>query len=142
MEHRNMNHLLVAAVMIAGVIASAQRPANAPNYDPSKEITIQGTVEDVLTAQTGNMPGVHLTVKAENKNYDVRLGPAWYVQEKQFTFAKGDKISVIGSPLAAQPGSAAEVMIARQVKKGDSVLELRNASGFPNWSRGPRRRTK
>jgi hypothetical protein len=57
------------ALGLAGLaaFAPAQRRSNAPNYDPAKEITIQGTVEDVITAQRGAMMGVHLTVKAEPK---------------------------------------------------------------------------
>jgi hypothetical protein len=61
-------------------LAIAQRRTNAPNYDPAKEITIQGTVEEVLTAQRGAMTGVHLKVRSVDKIVELRLGPAWFLE--------------------------------------------------------------
>ena len=131
-----MTRTILLALGLAGLaaFAPAQRRANAPNYDAAKEITIQGTVEDVITAQRGAMMGVHLTVKAETETFDVRLGPAWFLDQKQFKFAKGDRISVTGATLPT-----GHVLIAREVKKGDAVLVLRDAKGFPQWSRGRHR---
>jgi hypothetical protein len=116
------------------VLATAQRRTNAPTYDPAKEITIQGTVEDVISAQRGAMTGVHLKVKTEAETFDVRLGPAWFLDRKKFKFAKGDEISVTGATLTTT-AEAGQIVIAREVKKGDAVLTLRDAKGFPQWSR-------
>jgi hypothetical protein len=43
---------------MAGV-ALGQRKLSAPHYDPAKEITIQGTVPEVLTVQHRGMTGIH-----------------------------------------------------------------------------------
>jgi hypothetical protein len=47
------------------------------------------------------------------------------------TFAAGDAITVVGSKLTM---GAEEVLIAREIKKGDQALTLRDANGFSLWS--------
>src|SRR6516162_1402935 len=69
-------------------LVPAQRRTQAPNYDPAKEITMQGSVEDVIVAQRGATTNIHLTVKAETETFDVRSRPAWFLEQKHFKFAK------------------------------------------------------
>jgi len=130
------NSVLVIGLLTMAALSNAQRRTNAPNYDPAKEITIHGTVHEVLTAQPGGITGIHLKVTSSDKIFDVRLGPAWFLEQKQFTFAVGDQIDVTGATISTKTGDA---LIAREVKKADSVLVLRDAKGFPTWSRGRRR---
>lgn len=106
-------------------------------YDPSTETTVKGTVEAVntITGRHG-WNGTHLTLKAKDKTIDVHLGPASFLKEKGFTFAKGDQVQVTGSK--AEYGGSATI-IAREVKKNGKTLVLRNAHGIPEWSRGWRR---
>jgi hypothetical protein len=60
---------------MAGV-ALGQRKVSAPNYDPAKEITIQGTVPEVLTVQTS----AELQAVAVTKfDIQLRLGPGGHV---------------------------------------------------------------
>jgi hypothetical protein len=47
------------------------------------------------------------------------------------TFAKGDTLKVVGSQVTM---AGQEVVIAREITKGDQVLTLRDAKGFPLWS--------
>jgi hypothetical protein len=124
--------ILIVGVLATAGFAIAQR-ARAPYYNPAKEITVQGTVQEVLPAQRGATTGIHLKVKWPDGTLDVRIGPAWFVQQKQFTFAAGDQIEVTGVPTATSTG---EALIARTVKKGESLLVLRDSNGFPMWSGG------
>jgi hypothetical protein len=52
------------------------------------------------------------------------------VTSKHFDFAKGDAITVTGSKVKM---GGQDVVIAREIKKGDQVLTLRDARGFPLW---------
>jgi hypothetical protein len=79
--------------------------------------------------------GLHLTLKTDSESYTVLVGPAQFVKDKGFTFAKGDQIEVTGSKVKFGDGDA---LIAREIKKGDKILTLRNAQGIPDWSRRPR----
>jgi hypothetical protein len=62
---------------------------------------------------------------------EVVLGPASFVSSKKFEFAKGDRITVTGSKVTT---NGQDVVVAREVKKADKVLTLRDAKGFPLWS--------
>lgn len=126
----------MAAVLFASVpVALAQRGMR--NYDPSTETTVKGTVEEVkqVTGKHG-WNGTHLLLKTEAGQLDVHVGPSSYVAGQGFTFAKGDQIEVLGSKV--KMGSS-EALIAREIKKGDKTLVLRNAQGIPEWSGGRQR---
>jgi len=103
------------------------------HYDPATEVTLTGTVEEVKTVPApGRGPGgVPLMVRAEGGVMEVLLGPAWFVTSKGMDFAKGDNITVTGSKLTL---NKQEVVVAREAKKADKVLTLRDAKGVPLWS--------
>jgi hypothetical protein len=119
----------------------AQKPANGsagqPKYDPKTESTIRGTVEEVkhYPSQRGGRTGEHVVLKTEGGMVDVHLGPTDYWEKNGFSLAKSDSIEVIGSRVKV---GDAEVFLAREVKKGDKSVTLRNAQGIPAWSRGRR----
>lgn len=136
--------LLTAGFSIAALAQTTggqgRRPGRGmPRYDPSTEVTLKGTVEEVkqLTGRMA-MSGTHLTLKAESGTYDVHLGPTAFLSSHKFDVAKGDQIEVIGSKVNV---AGAEAVLAREVKKGDNRLSLRNAQGIPEWSGGRRSRT-
>jgi hypothetical protein len=82
------------------------------------------------------MTGTHLVVQAEGETLEVHLGPSRFLAGQEFSFEAGDAIEVTGSKVKRGEG---EALLAREVKKGDTVLTLRNAEGVPQWSRGRRR---
>lgn len=127
--------LITAIVVLASILSLAQRGAR--NYDPKTETTVKGTVENV-TEQTGRrgFSGIHLGLKTADATYDVHVGPSAYVTQKGFSFVKGDEIEVVGSKVTM---AGKDVVLAREIKKGDRTLPLRDAQGFPLWSRGGRR---
>jgi hypothetical protein len=67
----------------------------------------------------------------------VHLGPASFVSAKNVNLEKGDALTVVGSKITMQ---GEEIVIAREIRKGDQVLTLRDAKGLPLWSRGNRSR--
>lgn len=103
------------------------------NFDVNSMETIQGEVTEV-TIQPGNnnmgVPGVHLVVKTDTSTIPVHLGPVWYMEQQEYTFEKGDRVTVFGSRISYENAPA---IIAVRVKKGDMVLQLRNQQGVPNW---------
>ncbi len=105
-------------------------------YDPKTEVTVKGTVQDVQQ-QTGKNggSGTHLTLNTDAGTFDVHVGPSSYIAQKQFSFAKGDKIEVVGSKVTI---SGKEALLAREITKDRKTLVLRNAQGVPEWSGGRR----
>lgn len=106
------------------------------NYDPKSEGTMSGTVDRVIQ-ESGHRGshGTHLLLKTDSGTIEVHVGPTDYIAGKQFSFATGDVVEVIGSKIKMQDQDA---LIAREIKKAGKTLVLRNAQGIPNWSRGRR----
>lgn len=107
-------------------------------YNPKTVETISGEVVSVdkITPMQGMNPGVHAVVKTDKEMISVHLGPEWYLENQDVEINPKDKIEVKGSRITFEGKPA---IIAAEVKKGDEVLTLRDATGSPVWS-GWRRR--
>lgn len=134
---------LVSLTLAPAASAQSGRGRGRGNYDPATEMTLSGQVtkaENVLpTGRSGRrgMGGLHLELKSGGETVVVHLGPAAFVKEKGFTVAVGDRLDITGSRVTLD-GNV--VVLARQIKKDDRTLTLRDASGRPLWSGGGRRR--
>jgi DNA/RNA endonuclease YhcR with UshA esterase domain len=131
---------LISIAALAVPTALAQRgvrQGGIPKYNPATEVTVRGTVEEIrqVTGRRG-WAGTHLTLKTDGGSLDVHLGPSNFVAAKKFAISKGDQVEVIGSKVQYQGHDA---LVAREIKKGNHTLTLRNAQGIPEWSRGARR---
>lgn len=123
--------LLLIGVMAALVATSAAQRQR--HYDPATEMTVAGTVTDVVqVAHQGRPPGTHLRLRTDSGPMTVQLGPTSYLESQKASFAKGDQVTVTGSQVKG-------AIIAREVKKGDSKLTLRNKQGVPKWAHGRNR---
>lgn len=109
-----------------------------PRYDADTVTTLRGTVAavEVLPARRGQLGGMHLTLKTEEKTVPVHAGPTWFIERSGFTLARGNTVEVTGS-LVEFEGST--YLIAREVKKEGKALKLRDEQGIPLWSGGPGR---
>jgi hypothetical protein len=126
--------LLGVASVLSVAAQSGQRGRMMHNYDPKSELTLTGTVEGINRTGYANMPGmgVHLILKTGDETTEVHLGPAVFI-DKKMTFKKDDTVQITGSKVTMMGKS---VVIAREVKKGNEVLKLRDQNGVPLWSRG------
>lgn len=133
MMRKTLVALFALSLCAAAAWAQGGPPRGSRNYNPATETTVQGSVQEVVT--TGRQ-GVHVVLKTASETLEVHLGPVWYLSQNQFAVAKGDAIEVTGSRVKF---GETEAVIARQVRKGDQVLTLRDAQGIPLWagSRGP-----
>jgi hypothetical protein len=102
-------------------------------YNPQTVETLSGEVVslDKITPARGMSHGVHLILKTAKESISVHLGPGWYIENQDIQIQPQDKIEVTGSRITFG-GKAA--IIAASVKKGNEILTLRDANGFPTWS--------
>jgi len=107
-------------------------------YNPQTVETINGEVVSVdkITPVKGMSYGVHAVIKTDKETISVHLGPGWYIENQDVGIETTENIEVKGSRIIFEGKPA---IIAAEVKKGDEVLVLRDASGFPVWN-GWRRR--
>ena len=124
-----MRRVFLVALMVAALSAlvAAQR-----NYNPATEVTVSGTIEEVLQVTQGRGgSGTHLKLKTTGGLMDIHVGPTRFLENQKFSLSKGDEVTVVGSKVK-------DAVIARELKKGDAVLVLRDSQGVPKWSRGAR----
>lgn len=128
-----MNTIVVAMLILGlGFIAFAQGSSAGRNYDPKTEVTVKGTIEDVQEhAGKGGWTGVHLVLKTDSGTLPVHVGPSAYIAKKQFSFAKGDAVEILGSKVSM---AGQETLLAREITKAGKTLVLRNAQGIPEWA--------
>jgi hypothetical protein len=133
----NILKFLSLSIIIAGVATTAYAQTGmrrgGGNYNPATETTVTGTIDSVknVPSQGRGSGGLHLVLTARSGPIEVHVGPLSFVSSKNITFAKGDALTVVGSKVTL---AGQEVLIAREIKKGDQVLTLRDAKGFPLWS--------
>lgn len=144
------NIMLMAVITMIGFIISAEALAQrgmtlkgsggwgagtsyGRMYNPQNIKTFSGEVVSVdkITPMKGMSYGVHLSILTDKETISVHLGPGWFIEQQDVKIEPGDKIEVKGSRITFE-GEA--TLIAAELKKGDAVLMLRDASGFPVWS--------
>jgi len=102
-------------------------------YNPSTVDTVSGEVVDIqpIVPFKGMYSGVMLVLKTDKETLNVHLGPSWYVERLDVRLEKGDKIEVKGSKVTF---ANAPTIIAAEIKKGDTLIVLRDANGIPVWA--------
>lgn len=101
-------------------------------YDPRTVGSVSGEVVSVdKITDRGTGSGLSLTLKTDKETILVYLGPGWFLEKQDLTFAPKDKVEVTGSQITFQGKPA---IIAAQVNKGDQSLKLRDPAGIPAWA--------
>jgi hypothetical protein len=102
-------------------------------YDVNTVETLSGevtAVEQFSPGRGGPPQGLRLRVKFPQKTLLVILGPIVYVEQQNVKFAAGDRVEVKGSRMTIR---GEPLIVAAELKKGDQVLKMRNASGEALW---------
>jgi hypothetical protein len=108
-------------------------------YNTNTVETLTGTVINVerITPTRGRYCGVHLTVKTEDEDICVHLGPDWFIDSLDLAIVRDDTLEVTGSRITFEGKPA---IIAAILEKGNQTLILRDEIGVPVWSGWRRRR--
>lgn len=119
-----------------------------PAYDTQSETTVNGTVEDVNNGRSAwrwlsrihtlglvrtAVPEKQLLLNTETGTIQIHLGPAAFLTEKHVEIRKGDTLKVTGSRVTI---GDSQVVLAREMRKGDDMWMIRDAAGQPLWSSG------
>ena len=79
---------------------------------------------------TGAKPFAYLVVKSGQDTVDVFLCPKSFLDDMGTSFKPADQVEVTGSKVKQDGG---DLILAREVTKGDDVLTLRFKDGKPAW---------
>ncbi len=115
-------------IVFLAAVAVAQAP---PKYDPATETKVKGVVEELkFVPSTGGKPAAYLTVKNGQETVQVFLCPKSFFDDMGASFKPADQVEVTGSKVK-QDGT--DLILAREVVKGDDTLTLRFKDGKPAW---------
>jgi hypothetical protein len=120
--------LLKVAVVFLATTALGQAP---PKYDLATETKLKGVVEEMkFIPPTAGKPVGYLVVKSGADSVEVFLGPKSFLDDMGASFKSGDEVEIAGSKVKQ---NGADMILAREVAKGNDVLTLRFKDGKPAW---------
>lgn len=127
-----LSFLLLSLFPVPSQAQTASRTliaAGPLHYNLSQEVTLNGTVVDVITKPSlGMLGGSHLLLTTLAGPADISLGAFGLGGEGTLSLARGQQVEVVGV-IKAFKGNP--VCLARVVKVGDHVYVIRNEHGIP-----------
>lgn len=113
----------------------AQRPL-IPSYDKAHEITLSGTVQEVVAKRVPGSPfGMHLLVAGPEGVVDAHVGP-YLSKDTQEGLHAGLPVQIVG---AMEEVHGKHYLLVRQLIFGGGMVMVRSEHGFLTRERGPRR---
>lgn len=123
---------LFLIVFLAAAGTQKASKAIGPKYDLQTETKIKGNIVDLKLPPKGSEKEVvHLMLKSGDDTLDIYLCPKSFMDDMGMDFAKGDDISLTGSKVK---GADADLILAREVVKGNNSFVMRDANGAPVWN--------
>ncbi len=131
----------IALIVLALTASSWSAPPDGPSpgapeaggmfgrlYNPKTVGTYTGEVTRI-DRTAGRVPGRHfmsIVLRTDKETITVHLGPAQFVEKHDMQLAVGDTVEVTGSRVTIK---GKPEVLAREMRKGERVLKLRDESG-------------
>ncbi len=119
---------LLASVSAQAATVVAPRRVATPEYNASKEITLEGNVTSVKGSVPGRLAGGHMFVATSRGTIDGHLGPYALRGTHRISVATGAHVTLVGV-MTTVKGS--QVFLVRTVNTGAKTYTIRNIHGFP-----------
>jgi hypothetical protein len=127
--------LLVGCLTLSGttpLIGQKPKEPSPLKYDVATESKMKGVVEEInLPPKGSEKEAIHLIVKGEAEPVDIYLCPESFLKDMGVTFSKGDNLGFTTSKVKQ---NGADLLLAREVVRGDETLVLRDDKGVPVWT--------
>ena len=102
-----------------------------PTYDLHAEMKTKGVIDEVNLMSVGTRKDfTELIIKNGDEKIHIYVCPKPFAEEMAISFSKGDQIAVTGSKVKHE---GADVILARELVKGEETLLFRDAKGTPVW---------
>jgi len=117
----------LAVPVMAQKATGVKKAHLTPFYDATKEVTLQGTVENVLrTPSRGMLPGSHIMLATASGVLDTHLGPFAFKGYKPLNVEPGSRVEVVGVMKTIRSN---QVFLARKITVGQEEYNIRNEHG-------------
>lgn len=119
---------VVAAPLYAGHTAAFKRTVLAPRYEISKEVTMEGTIQELVRKPTaGSMLGTHLMVSTSKGTVDAHIGDFVLRGSNKYSPAVGETVKLVGVMTTINHRN---VFLTRTIETGNRTIQVRTARGF------------
>jgi hypothetical protein len=119
-------------LLVASLVGQKNSKPSPPKYDLHSEMKLKGSIEEVKLPPKGSEKEiVHLFVKNGPDTVDVYLCPKSFFDDMGMGFNKGDEIALTGSKIKQ---GEVDLVLARELVKGNDTFVLRDAKGDPVWN--------
>jgi hypothetical protein len=124
--------LSVGFCLTTGFSQEAPRSkSGAIKYDLQTETKTKGVVDEIKLFDLGTRKDfVQLVVKSGEDKLVVYVCPKSFQDEMGITFAKGDEITITGAKAKQEE---ADVILARELIRGQETFLFRDGKGNPIW---------
>ena len=118
----------LAVPLYAGNAPEFKRTVIAPRYDATKEITIEGTIQQLVTKpMPGAILGGHLIVSTSSGIIDAQIGSFILRGPQPFAPVAGQSVKIVGVMANI---NRRNVFLARTIETENRTIEVRKARGF------------
>ena len=105
---------------------------SSPKYDLKAETKINGAVEETKLFEFATRKDfVELVIKSNEGKVVVYVCPKPFQDELGISFTKGEAITITGAKVKQEES---EVILARELVKGQDTILLRDDKGNPVWN--------
>jgi len=122
-------YAIVTVPLSAATSATHSKPAAGfhPDYNAAREMTLTGTIQEVVSKHVlGSPVGLHLLVASEKGTVDVHVG-SYITKDTRAALHAGLPIQVVG---ATETLRGQQYLLARQITFGGRTVTLRSATGY------------
>jgi len=126
--------LLLVLLTVAPALAQKNNSDETvlPKYDSHTETKTKGVVDEIKEFPLANKREItELMVKSGSDTFRVFLCPKSFQDEMGVSFSKGDEVAFTGSKVKLED---ADVILGKEVVKGNDTLLLRDDKGNPVWT--------
>jgi len=124
-----LSGLMIEIPLAAQAVRSSQpgRGIMFARYNPANEVTLNGTVQRVITTRhVGSPPGMHLLVAGPQGTVDAHVG-SFLAKDVQAALRAGTPVKVVG---AMEQLHGQQYLLARQLNFNGRVVNVRSSNGF------------
>jgi len=135
-NHRTARALAYVAACMLLTVLSAQPSTSEETstvgrglgffYDPAKEVTLVGTVQQIVPRSAVGPMGLHVLVSVQSRTVDAHIGPYLSKQILE-TLHAGELIQVVG---VREYVRGRNLLLARQLVYGGRQVTVRSERGF------------
>ncbi|MFZ0634722.1 MAG: hypothetical protein WA755_01220 [Candidatus Acidiferrales bacterium] len=120
--------LPLAAMTPAQAAVTPRRAPVAPKYDASREVTLTGTVINVVAKASPGLPtGARMLLATAHGDVYAHLGDFALKGPNSLSLTSGQSVKVVGVMISVK---SKQVFLVRTILSGDRSYTIRNSHGF------------